>query len=67
MSERPLSKRPYRDSIVLNIILAALIVLISWGTGGEVGRAFVFAALFFVIATAWSWWRLRQRAAKDRQ
>ena len=67
MSERPLPKRPYRDSVVLNIILATLIVLISWGTGGELGRAFVFAALYFVIATAWSWWRLRQRFAKEPQ
>ncbi len=65
-SPRPLPKRPYRDSVVLNIVLAALIVLISWATGGALGRAFVFAALYFVIATAWSWWRLRQRPAKDR-
>ena len=68
MSERPrpLSKRPYRDSVVLNVVLAVLIVLISWGTGGELRRAFVFAALYFVIATAWSWWRLKQRLGKDR-
>ena len=66
MSERPLPKRPYRDSVVLNLVLAALIVLISWATGGELGRAVVFATLYFVVATAWSWWRFRQRLAKER-
>ena len=64
-SPRPLPKRPYRDSVVLNIVLAALIVLISWATGGGLGRALVFATLYFVIATAWSSWRFRQRLGKD--
>ena len=68
MKERPpppLPKRAYRDSMVLNVILATLIVVISWATGGELGRAFVFAALYFVVATGWAWWRFRQRLAKD--
>ena len=68
MKERPLPplpKRAYRDSMVLNVILAALIVIISWATGGELGRALVFAVLYFVVATAWAWWRFRQRLAKD--
>jgi hypothetical protein len=62
----PLPKRPYRDSVILNVVLAALIVLISWATGGELGRAFVFAGLYFVVATAWAWWRFRQRLEKER-
>ena len=68
MSESPplLPKRPYRDSVLLNLVLAVLIVIISWATGGELGRALVFATLYFVVATAWSWWRFRQRLAKDR-
>jgi hypothetical protein len=68
VSERPttpLPKRPYRDTVLFHLILASLIVLISWATGGALGRAFVFAALYFVIATAWSWWRFRQRLAKE--
>ena len=65
-SHPPLPKRPYRDSLILNVVLAVLIVLISWATGGELGRAFVFAALYFVIATAWAWWRFRQRLEKER-
>jgi hypothetical protein len=61
----PLPKRPYRDTALLNLVLAGLIVLISWATGGALGRALVFAALYFVIATAWAWWRFRQRLAKE--
>ena len=61
----PLPKRPYRDSLILNLVLAALIVVISWATGGDPARAFVFAALYLVIATAWTWWRLRQRIARE--
>ena len=61
----PLPKRPYRDTVVFNLVLAALIVLISWATGGALRRAFVFAVLFFVVATAWSWWRFRQRLARE--
>ena len=65
MSERSLPKRPYRDSLILNLVLAVLIVLISWATGGELSRALVFATLYFVVATAWAWWRFRQRLAKE--
>ena len=66
MSGRQLPKRPYRDSVLLNVVLAGLIVLISWATGGELGRAFAFAACYFVVATAWAWWRFKQRLAKER-
>jgi membrane protein implicated in regulation of membrane protease activity len=62
----PLPKRPYRDTVLFNLVLAALIVLVSWATGGAFGRALVFAALFFVVATAWSWWRFRQRLAREK-
>ena len=61
----PLPKRPYRDSAVLNLVLAGLIVLVSWATGGELGRALVFATLYFVIATAWAWWRFKQRLERE--
>jgi len=50
---------------LLNLVLAGLIVLISWATGGGLGRALVFASLYFVVATAWAWWRFRQRLAKE--
>ena len=31
----PLPKRPYRDGVLLNLVLAGLILVISWLTGGE--------------------------------
>ena len=55
----------YRYSVMLIVALACLIVLIAWATGGDLGRAFVFAALYFVVATAWAWWRSRQRSARE--
>ena len=68
MNERPrvpFPKRPYRDTALLNLVLAGLIVLISWATGGGLSRAVVFATLYFVVATTWSWWRFKQRLAKE--
>ncbi|MGZ8783891.1 MAG: hypothetical protein ACXWZB_10395 [Gaiellaceae bacterium] len=66
MNERPpLPNRPYRDSLLLNLVLAIVILVVSWLTGGDVGRALVFAIGFFVISTAWSWWRFRKRLEDD--
>ena len=62
---RPVPKHPYRDSVLLNLVLAGLIVLTSWATGGGLGRALLFATLYFLIATIWSWWRLRQRLGEE--
>jgi hypothetical protein len=68
VNERPaLSKRPYRDGVLLNLVLAGLILLISWLTGGDAGRALVFAIGFFLISTAWTWWRVRQRREREQQ
>ena len=65
MNGRQLPTRPYRDSVLLNVVLAGLIVLISWATGGDLGRAFAFAGCYFVVATAWSFrvWRRKLREA----
>jgi Flp pilus assembly protein TadB len=62
-SRRPaqLPKRPYRDSLLLNLGLGALILVFAWVTGGELLRAIGFAVAYVILATAWSWWRFRQR------
>jgi membrane protein implicated in regulation of membrane protease activity len=67
MSEpvRQRSKRLYRDSLILNLVLAALILVISWATGGDPAKALVYAVIYLVVATAWMWWRFRQRDAKE--
>ena len=66
-SRAPVPKPPYRYSVLLIFLLACLIVLISWATGGDLGRAVVFATVYFVVATAWAWWRSRQRLAKEQR
>jgi hypothetical protein len=62
-SDSPVPKHPYRDSAIVNAVLAGLILLIAWLTGGDLPTAVVVAAAFFVIATGWNWWRFRQRLA----
>jgi hypothetical protein len=68
-AERPIPKRPYRDTAVVYAVLAAVIVILAVATGGGIARAVVVAAGFFVVATAFSWWRwrVRLRADEDRQ
>jgi Flp pilus assembly protein TadB len=62
----PLPKRPYRDTVIVNVGLALTIVLVSWLTGGRLRNAVIIAAAFFVAATAWSFrvWRRKLREAE---
>jgi hypothetical protein len=60
--ETSLPRHPYRDAAILHGCLGALIVLVAWLTGGNNAKTLGIAAAYFVAATAWSWWRLRQRA-----
>ena len=62
----PLPKRPYRDSAVFYAILAACVVGVAYATGGELVRGLLFGGAFFLVATAWSWWRFRQRLEEQR-
>jgi hypothetical protein len=64
--ETPAPQRPYRDTFVLYLALAVLIVVVAWVTGGEVARAVRWAAAFFVLATGWSFAQWRRRLARDR-
>jgi len=61
----PPPKRPYRDSVLLHFAFAAIIVVVAWATGGGLGRAILFASGFFLVATAWSWWKWRERLRAD--
>jgi 4-amino-4-deoxy-L-arabinose transferase-like glycosyltransferase len=57
----PLPKHPFRDSAIVYGVLAGVIVAVAYLTKGDVVDALVVGAGFFVLATAWSWWRFRQR------
>jgi O-antigen ligase len=61
----PLPKRPYRDTVIVNVGLAVTIVAVAWLTGGRIRNAVIIAAAFFVVATAWSFrvWRNKLREA----
>jgi membrane protein implicated in regulation of membrane protease activity len=61
----PLPRHPYRDGALFHAGLACLLVFVAWLTGGGIGRALVVGALYFVLATAWTWWRFRQRLARE--
>ena len=78
----PLPRRPYRDSVLFYAALAALIVGVAWATGGRVlpgdllrdpddgppqVGALLVAVVFFLVATAWSWWRFRRQLALARR
>ena len=65
--ELPLPKHPYRDSLIFYGFLSVSLVGVALLTGGEMGRAIVFGVGFFVIATAWSWWRFRVRIEAERR
>jgi membrane protein implicated in regulation of membrane protease activity len=60
-SKRPLPPHPYRDAALVYGIMALLLVVIAWVTGGDPLRAVVVAVAFFVVATAWTSWRFRVR------
>jgi hypothetical protein len=57
----PLPAHPYRDSAILHVALALLVLLLAWATGGGLGRALVVAGAYGVVAIAWSWFRFRRR------
>jgi membrane protein implicated in regulation of membrane protease activity len=65
MPESPAPKHPYRDTLVVYGVFAIVVVLVAWATGGGVLRAIVVAAVFYVVASAWSIRRWRERLRED--
>lgn len=57
----PIPKHPYRDTAVVYAVMASVLVIVAVLTGADVGRAALVAVAFFVVATAWNWWRFRER------
>ena len=65
--ESPPPKHPYRDTLLVYAGFAVLIVLLAWATGGGVLRAVVIAAVFYVVACAWSLTRWRRRIREEQR
>jgi Flp pilus assembly protein TadB len=66
LDQRSLPKHPYRDTALVYGGMSVVVVVVAALTGGDVGTAAVIAALFFVVATLWTWrnWRSRLRARR---
>jgi hypothetical protein len=63
---RSLPKHPYRDTALVYGGMSSVVVVVALFTGGDAGKAVVIAALFFVVATLWSWRNLRNRMRAQR-
>ncbi len=61
MPARKVPPHPYRDSALLYAGAAGVVVAVTALTGGNVRTAAIVAPAVFVVATAYSWWRWRQR------
>jgi O-antigen ligase len=66
MPSKRRSLHPYRDSAIVYGVLAALVVLIAVLTGGRVAWSIVLGIAAFLLATGWTWWKLRQQAQRRR-
>jgi len=56
-----LPKHPYRDSAIIYGCLAGAVVVIAALAGKSLVKATVAAVAFFVAATLYSWWRVREK------
>ena len=59
--ERPLPAHPYRDSAIVYGIMAVILVVIAGITGGSLVKAAGVAIVFWLVASAWSWWKFQGR------
>jgi hypothetical protein len=58
-------QRAFRDSAIFYAVLACAVVGFGVITGNDLTRTIIIAVVFFVIATGYSWWRFRQRLARE--
>jgi hypothetical protein len=55
------SQHPYRDSALIYATLGAIVVIVAVLSGSRVLPAVIAGVGAFVLATLWTWWRLRAR------
>jgi hypothetical protein len=58
-------RRSLRDYAIVYAGLAVVVAIFGIATGSAVGSTIVIAAFVFVLATAWTGWRLRRTRPKD--
>jgi Flp pilus assembly protein TadB len=58
-------QRAFRDSAIFYAVLACAIVGFGVLTDNDLVQTIVIAVVFFVLATGYSWWRFRQRLARE--
>ena len=58
--ETPKPKRPFRDSALLYAGMAVVFV-IAFATGSGLVRSLSGGVAAFLLATAYTWWRIRSR------
>ena len=59
--KRRKSTRPYRDSALAYAALGSLVVVLAFVTGSGFLKSLAGGVTAFVLATAYTWWRLRSR------
>ena len=59
--QRRRSRRPYRDAALAYGGLGVLVIVVAYATGSSFLRAFIGGLAAAVLATGYTWWRLRQR------
>jgi Flp pilus assembly protein TadB len=59
--QRRRSRRPYRDAALAYGGLGVLVIVIAYATGSSFLRSFIGGLAAAVLATGYTWWRLRQR------
>jgi hypothetical protein len=66
--KRRKSTRPYRDSALAYAALGTLVVIFAYVTGSSLVRSLAGGLVAFVLATAYTWWRVRtrERQAEER-
>jgi hypothetical protein len=65
--KRRKSTRPYRDSALAYAALGSLVVIFAFATGSSLLRSLLGGVTAFVLATAYTWWRVRARERQAEQ
>jgi hypothetical protein len=58
--QRRKSVKPYRDSALAYAGLGALVVILAYVTGSGLLKSLAGGVAAFLLATAYTWWRLRR-------